>query len=142
MFRLTEQEISKLQNAINSGDSPVVVACLMLLFPTKRAGEFVECLAALAEQDSEHAEVLYKAAIVLYDRYFPEEHSGALAALCGLTQLLDVANRESDIEKMIEETYPLVLRAAQAIGKISSHEHEGNGKKIALRVLNNRGSNK
>lgn len=135
MFNLSDDQIIKLQKAITEEDAVAVLAALMLLFPKKRSGEFVAALAALGKQDEEHSEVLFGIAIVLYDKFFPEEHRGALTALCGMAQLLDEAGREEEIHDWIDTTYPLVLRAAKALGK--HDDKESNGKRVSLKLLRN-----
>lgn len=117
MFNLSDEQVAKLHHAIQSDDATFVLACLMLIFPTKRSGEFVATLSKVARQDPDHAEDLFRMAIELYRKYFPEEHSGGLNALCGLAQLLDLQERHDDIDHFIEDTYPLVIRAAKAIGR-------------------------
>lgn len=136
MFNLSEDQIAKLRKAIADQDSIAVLATLMQLFPSKHSGEFVATLATVGKQDKEHAEDLFGIAIVLYDRFFPEEHRGGLTALCGMAQLLDQADRqEQEIDEWLDLVYPLVIRAATALGKIDSKEN--NGKGVSIKVLRN-----
>lgn len=136
MFNLSDDQIARLRKAIDDEDAIAVLAALMLLFPSKRSGEFVAALAAVGKQDEDHAEDLFGIAIVLYDRFFPDEHRGGLTALCGMAQLLDEADRpEQEIHEWLDMVYPLVIRAAKAIGKID--KDESNGKRVSLRLLRN-----
>lgn len=135
MSNLSNEQIAKLQSAVNSDDAIQVLACLMVLFPTKRSGQFVSTLAALGKADTTKAELIYGLAIVLYDKYFPEEHRGALSALCDLARLLEARGHEPDIHKMIEATYPLVIRAARGIGRPDVAEGNGKGARRFLATI-------
>lgn len=117
MPSLSDEDLVRLQAAIRTNDPARLLACLMILLPCERSGNFVEAVATLGNHDAQRAEQLYRAAIALYEKYFPDEHSGGLSAMCALARLLDEQNREPDISQFLDEAYPLVLRAAKGIGK-------------------------
>lgn len=135
--RMPSEQLLVLQAAIQSNDVPAILASLMILLPAERAGHFVGALVKLGKQDSDNAERVYCLAITLYEKHFPDEHSGGLSAMCALARLLDEQNRESDISAFLEKAYPLVLRAAKGIGKDHEENNEGNGKAAALKILRN-----
>jgi len=134
MFNLSVDQIAKLRQSINSEDERTVRDCLNLLFPA-RSGEFVAALARVAENNPDVAEELSMFAIVLYAKYFPDEHPGGLSAMCALTRLLESQNRHEEIQKFIDDAYPMVIRAARALGKLNE-EAGANGKQAARTVLN------
>lgn len=133
MKPVSPEDLSKIRQAIESGDPIVVLAALMLTFPDKKSGEFVSVISRSARAGGSPDEELFDIAIQLYDKYYPEEHLGGLNALCGKAQLLDAQGRDQEIEVFIESTHRLVMRAATAIGKIvDNNQHEGKDAPRAL----------
>jgi hypothetical protein len=119
MFMLSDAQIRELQTCVSTGDRAEVLACLMMLLPHKREGEFLAALVEVARRDTRRAKALYRLTVTLYDKHFPDEHTSALSALCGLFKCSETVSHAST---ELDELHPLIIRAAKAIGKIKETE--------------------
>jgi len=134
MFNLSVDQIAKVRQSVDSKDASEVLAFLNHV-PMDQSDKLVAAVAHLAEENPDRAEELFMLAIVLYAKYFPDQHPGGLRAMCGLTRLLEGQNRQDEIGKFIDNVYPMLIRAARALGKLNGAAGD-NGHQVARAVLN------
>lgn len=115
MNSLSSHEIDELGEQVRSSELTNAVAALMWHFPKRKQGEFVQALVDLAQLDAANTERLFIIAITAYDKHFPKEHTAALAALYGLSQLLESSHREDDLDMFLQTFHHLIMRAARGI---------------------------
>ncbi len=134
-MQLSNDAIETLEVLVQKRDSAVIAAFLSKLFPGNSTGFVQPVVDAAAVASEDQVERLYRLAITLYAQYFPNEHSAGLAALSRLCALLDDNElRKGDCQAFLEESFPLVMRAAQGLGQVNQY---GNDKSTALRFLRN-----